>query len=259
MSISYLLVLTLEFVSEVSDQTVVKVFTTQVSVTSSGLDLKDTLLDGKERNIESTTTKIEDQDVALASDLLVKTVGNGSGSGLVDDTEDVETGNETGVLGSLTLGVVEVGGDSDDGVVDGATEVSLSSLAHLGQDHGGDLLGGEGLGLALELNLNDRLASLVNDLEGEVLHVSLNLRVGELAADQTLGVENGVGRVHSDLILGGITNQTLGVGEGNEGGSGAVTLVVGNDIASVFTEDTDARVRRTQVDTDSSGRHVVWL
>lgn len=94
---------TLEFVSEVSDQTVVKVLTTQVGVTGSGLDLEDTLLDGKERHIESTTTKIENQHVALTLDLLVKTIGDGSGSRLVNDTEDVQTSDETGILGGLTL------------------------------------------------------------------------------------------------------------------------------------------------------------
>lgn len=253
-----LLVLALEFVDEVVDQTVVEILTTQVSVTSGGLDLEDTLLNGQERNIKSTTAEIEDQDVALALDLLVKTVGNGSSGGLVDDTQDVETGNETGVLGSLTLAVVEVGGDSDNSVVDGGAQVGLGGLTHLGQDHGGDLLGSEVLGLALELDLDNGLGALVNDLEGEVLHVSLNLGVGELATNQSLGVEDGILGVHGDLVLGGITNQTLGVGEGNERRGCPVALVVGNDITSVLTEDTDARVRSTQVDTDGwSHRHGV--
>lgn len=258
MIVTNLLVLALELVDKVVDETVVEILTTQVSVTGSGLDLEDTLLNGQERDIESTTTEIEDEDVALALDLLVKTVGNGSSGGLVDDTQDVETGNETGILGSLTLAVVEVGGDSNDGVVDGATQVGLSGLTHLSQDHGGDLLGGEVLGLALELDLDDGLAALVDNLEGEVLHVSLDLGVGELATNQSLGVEDGVLGVHGDLVLGGITNQTLGVGEGNERRGRSVTLVVGNDVTSVLTEDTDARVRSTQVDTDGwSHRHGV--
>lgn len=243
--------LALELVDEVVDETVVEVLTTQVSVTSSGLDLEDTLLDGEERDIESSTTKIEDQDVALTLDLLVKTVSDGSGSWLVDDTEDVESGNETGILGSLTLGVVEVSGDGDNGVVDSSAEVSLSSLAHLDEDHGGDLLGCEVLGLALELDLADWLASLVDDLEREVLHVGLDLGVGKLATDQTLGVEDGVGWVHGDLVLGGITDQTLGVSEGNERGGCAVALVVGNDLNAVISEDTHARVGGTQIDTDA--------
>ena len=128
--------LALELVAEVVDKAVVKVLTTKVSVTSSGLDLEDTLLNGKERDIEGTSTKIEDEDVLLTLLLLVKTVGNGSGSGLVDDTENVEASNQTGILGSLALRVVEVCGDGDDSVVNGATKVRLGGLAHLGEDHG---------------------------------------------------------------------------------------------------------------------------
>ena len=224
--------LSFEFINKVVNETVVEVLATQVSVTGGGLDLEDALLNGQERHIEGTTTKIEDEDVALTLGPLVKTVGNGGSSRLVDDAHDVETGDEAGILGSLTLRVVEVGGDSDDGVLDSLTKVSLGSLPHLGQDHGGDLLGGEGLGLALELDLDGGLAGLIDNLEGEVLHVGLDLSIAELAADKALGVEDGVGGVHGDLVLGGITNETLGVGEGNERGGGAVTLVVGDDVAS---------------------------
>ena len=226
------LVLPFELTNKVVHKAVVKVLTTQVGVAGGRLDLEDALLDGEERNIKGATTKIEDENVALALNLLVDTIGNGSSGGLVDDAEDVEAGNETGVLGSLTLGVVEVGGDSDNGVVDGATEVGLGNLAHLGEDHGRDLLGGEDLGLALELDLDDGLASAVDDLEGEVLHVGLHLLVGELAADETLGIEDCVDGVHGDLVLGGISDETLGVREGHERGCCAVTLVIGNDFAS---------------------------
>ena len=55
--VKILLVLALELVDEVVDQAVVEVLTTQVSVTSGGLDLEDTFLDGQEGDIESTTTQ----------------------------------------------------------------------------------------------------------------------------------------------------------------------------------------------------------
>jgi hypothetical protein len=57
--------------------------------------------------------------------------------------------------------------------------------------------------LALELDLDDGLAILGDDLERPVLHVGLDLGVVKLAADQTLGVEDGVVGVHRDLVLGG--------------------------------------------------------
>jgi hypothetical protein len=225
-------VLALEFVDKVSNQSVVEVLTTQVSVTSSGLDLKDTLLNGKERNIESTTTEIEDENVSLTLDLLVQTVGDSGSGRLVDDSEDVEASDETRVLGSLSLGVVEVGWDSDDGVLNLGAEISLRGLSHLDKNHRRDFLWGELLGLALEFYLNYGLAGLVDDLECEVLHISLNVRIAELSADKSLSVEDSVVRVHGNLVLCGISNETLGVGESHEGRGSSVTLVICNDVTS---------------------------
>jgi hypothetical protein len=111
--------------------------------------------------------------------------------------------------------------------------------------------------LALEFDFNDWLAALVDNLEWEMLHVSLNLSVGELPANQSLGVEDGVGRVHGDLVLCSITNETLGVCEGDKGRCCSVALVVGNDFDAVISKDAYARVGRTQIDT--YGRSVSTL
>jgi len=50
----------------------------------------------------------------------------------------------------------------------------------------------EFLSLASVLDADIGLATLVEDSEGEVLHIGLDLRVLELAADETLGVEDTV-------------------------------------------------------------------
>ena len=78
----------LELLDKVVDKTIVKVLTTQVSVTSSGLDFEDTHFDGQKGRIESSSSKIEDEHVTLTLDL-VETISNGS-SGFVDDTQDVQ-------------------------------------------------------------------------------------------------------------------------------------------------------------------------
>jgi hypothetical protein len=93
--------------------------------------------------------------------------------------------------------------------------------------------------LTLELDLNDRLTSAVNDLEGKVLHICLNLWVCELTTNQSLGIEDGVLRVHGDLVLGGISDETLSICECDEGGGCAVALVIGNDFDSIISEDTN--------------------
>ena len=134
-------VLLLERLDEVISDTLVKIFTTEMSVTSGCEHLEDTVIDSQDRDIEGTTTKIENDDVLLV--LLVKTVGNSGGGRLVDDTEDLESSDDTSVLGGLSLGVIEVGWDGDDGVLDVLTEVLLSDLLHLGEDHGRDFLWAE--------------------------------------------------------------------------------------------------------------------
>lgn len=55
----------------------------------------------------------------------------------------------------------------------------------LGQDHGGDLLGRELVGGAKVLDLNLGVAFIVDDLEGPRLHVLLDSRVIEAAANET--------------------------------------------------------------------------
>ena len=107
------------------DDPAVEVLTTKVRVSSGSLHLEDTLLDRQKRHDEGSSTEIENKEAALAIDLLVETVGGGGGGGLVDDTEDIETGDETGIIGSLTLGVVEVGGDSDNGLLEGVEVVEV--------------------------------------------------------------------------------------------------------------------------------------
>ena len=60
------------------------------------------LLDGQQGHIEGSTAQVEDENVALASGvLLVQTVRDGGGGGLVDDAHAVETRDGSGVLGRL--------------------------------------------------------------------------------------------------------------------------------------------------------------
>ncbi len=134
-----LLVLALELLDEVVHETVVEVLTTKVSVTSGGLDFEDTLLDRQEGNIESSSSKIEDEDITFADGLLVKAVRDSGRSWLVNDTKDVETGDGTRILGGLTLRVVEVRRYGNNSVVYGSTEIRLSGLLHLQENHRGNL------------------------------------------------------------------------------------------------------------------------
>ena len=80
------------------------------------------------------------------------------------------------------------------------------------------------LRLTAVLNLNGGLATLADDLEGEVLDVGLHLGVVKFTADETLRIEDGVLGVHRGLVLGGIANQALLRGERDVGRRRPVTL-----------------------------------
>ena len=238
----------------------------KVSVTSSGLDSEDTALNVEERHIEGTSAQVINQDVTLLAGLAsTETVGDSGSGGLVDDTEDVEASDGTGVLGGLPLVVVEVGGDGDDGLLDLLGELGLGNLLHLwaivrscpipyridflrtltrimAEISWGEKVfssprySTETLGLPLSsttLKGQDSMSFLtvgssnlrpMRRLEGlsEVVHVCAS------CIPNSLDIEDGVDGVHGSLVLGGLTNQTLLSGEGNERRGGEGTLVVGD-------------------------------
>jgi len=117
------------------DELVIEVLSSQMGVTIGGFDLEDTFLDGKEGDIESTSTKIEDEDVSLLLSLSVKAVGDGSSGWLVNDSKNVQTRDGSGILGGLSLRVVEISWDGNDGGINCLSEVRLSDFLHLNKNH----------------------------------------------------------------------------------------------------------------------------
>src|SRR5699024_3522834 len=67
------------------------------------------LADLQQGDVEGAAAEVEDQDelVLLA---LLQAVGQSGSGGLVDDARDLQPGDLAGLLGGLTLSVVEVGG-----------------------------------------------------------------------------------------------------------------------------------------------------
>lgn len=59
---------------EVINNPLIKIFTTEMSVTSGSQDLENALVDGEDGDIESSSTKIVDQDVALVLVSLVQSI-----------------------------------------------------------------------------------------------------------------------------------------------------------------------------------------
>ena len=226
----------------------VKVLTSEEGVTVGGLDFEDTVTDLQDGDIEGTTSKIVNSDGLLGGVLLGKTVSEGSSSGLVDDSLNINTGDLTSVLGGLPLGVVEVGGDGDDGLGDGSSQMPLSGLLHGGEDKRSNVRGRVRLATAFNpgitvVSTDDRVR------DGSLILLGL-LRV-KTTTDQPLGGKEGTFRVGGSLTLGGDTNQPLTLlGESNNGRGGTGTLgVLDNTGASGF-QSGNTGVSGSQINTN---------
>ena len=199
-------------------------------VTIGGEDLEDTATEVQDRDIERTTTKVEYSDVHILI-LLVDTVGQGGSRRLVDDTADVQSGDGTSLLGSLTLRVGEVCRNGDDGVGNLLTEEVLSGLLHLLQYHGRDLL----RGVLAVTNLYLWIAVVVDDSIRHAVHFLLALLIG--LTHETLDGVNGVVRVGDSLTLCRVTNLTLtALDEADDGRCSALAFRVCDNCRFVALE-----------------------
>mmetsp|Transcript_26891 Transcript_26891/g.60289 ORF Transcript_26891/g.60289 Transcript_26891/m.60289 type:complete len:670 (+) Transcript_26891:57-2066(+) len=255
-----LAVLLLDEVHKVLHDPLVKVLTAEMRVAVGRHDLKDAVVDRQDRHVKGAAAEVKDEDRerrgALGhAALLLEPVRDRGRGRLVDDAEHVEASEAAGVLGRLALLVVEVGRHGHDGLGHVAAEVGLGGLLHLDQDHRRDLLGAELAGLAVELDLDVGPVAVVgDDLERPVLRVAAHRGVAEVAADEALGVKDRVVRVDGRLVLGAVADEALAVlAKGDVRGGRPVALVVGNDLDAVLLPDTNARVRRAEVDADAHG------
>ncbi len=155
-----------------------------MGVASGCLDLENTVVNSQEGHVKSSSTKIIDNDLTLITGA-VETIGDSCCGRFVDNSENVEAGNNSGIFCGLSLVVVEVGGDRDDGVGDLLAQVAFCDLLHFPKDHGGNFFGGERSVFAIYLYGNGGLFVLVCDTERKVLDIGLNILVGPFAPNET--------------------------------------------------------------------------
>ncbi|KFC13972.1 NAD-specific glutamate dehydrogenase [Cutibacterium acnes HL202PA1] len=213
----------LELGDEPVDDALVPVVTAEVVIAVGGLHLENAVGDVEQGDVEGATAEVKDQD-GLVLVGLVEAICQGGCGGLVDDTVDGQTGDLTGLLGGLTLGVREVSRDGDDGVRHRLTEVSLGIPLEFLQNERTDLL---------------RLVGLVVNTHGpRFTHMALD------GADGAINVGDG-------LALGDFADEGLaGVSECDHRRGGTSTLSVRDDSGLAALKDGDARVGGSEVDTD---------
>ncbi len=221
----------LELFHEPVDDALIPVVATEVVVARGRTDLHDTVADLEQRDVEGTATEVEDQD-GLFLLALVESVCQCGSSGLVDDAQDVEARDLAGLLGGLTLRVVEVRGHGDDRVADVFTQV--------------------GLGVALELHER----ACADLLRGVLLVVDLDVPVP--LAHVALDGPDGAVDVGDGLVLGGLSDEYLTVTrECNDGRSGPRAFGVGDDSRFAALEHGHHGVGGAEVDSNST-RHLLF-
>mmetsp|Transcript_21892 Transcript_21892/g.55526 ORF Transcript_21892/g.55526 Transcript_21892/m.55526 type:complete len:189 (-) Transcript_21892:489-1055(-) len=164
-----------------------------------GFHLEHALLDSEQRDVERAAAKVKDEDILLA--LLaaratclrpapVESIRNGRRSGLVEDTQHLESCDGAGVFRGLPLCVVEVGRYRDYCIFDGLPEEGLGDRFHPLHHHRTNFLGREHLRLAPRprRHLDEGPAAHVHHLERPQLPISRDDLIFEIAADETLGI-----------------------------------------------------------------------
>ena len=227
-------VLVLDFADEPVDDLLIPIVAAQVVVAVGGLHLNGgeavvVLADLQQGHIESAATEVEDQDgfVFLA---LFEAVGQCGCGRLVDDTQHVQACDGAGVLGGLTLSVVEVCRAGDHGVGDRFAEVGFGVALQLHQHLCGDLL---------------RSPLLAVDFNGPVgAHVALD------------GADGAVDVGHS-LTLGNFADEDFtGLAERHDGRRGASAFSVHDNGGLATFKSCDAGIGSTQIDANCASHNL---
>ena len=198
----------------------VEVVPAEVGVAVGGFHFEDTVADFEHGDVEGSAPEVVHGDVFFG--LSVQAVRQRGGGGLVDDAEHFQTGDFAGVLGGLTLTVIEISGNGDHRLGDFFTEVGFRVLFQLLQNHRGNFR--RRVGFAGGFDLHVAVGGLA-DLVGHVFQLLADFVVA--AAHKAFHGGDGVQGVGDRLAFGGLTDQPLAVlGECDNRGRGPRALGV---------------------------------
>ncbi len=235
----------LELVGQVVDQDGVQIVATEVRVAVGAEHLEDVVADVQDGDIEGAAAEIEDGDLFVL--LLLEAIGQGGGGRLVDDSLDLEARDLAGVFGRLTLGIVEVGRDRDDGLVDLLAEVVFGRLLEVLEDHGRDFR--RGVFLASHVDL-DQFAGPARDAVRDDLLFGSDLIVP--STHKPLDREHRIFWIGDLLVLGDLPDQPLAfVREANHRRRQSRTGGIHQYLRRRTFHHRHHRVRRAQVYSDN--------
>merc|ERR1740124_285802 len=128
-----------EFLQKVGKEDFIEVFPSEHSISVGRFNFKHSTGDLQYGNVERTPSKIKNHDKLPV--FLVHSVSERGRRRLVNNPQHIQTRNLAGVLGGLSLAVVEIGRHGHDCLGDVTSEETLRGLLHLSQHHAPDLTG----------------------------------------------------------------------------------------------------------------------
>ncbi len=204
--------LLVELVGQIFDDFVVEVFAAQEGVTIGRLHLEHAVTNLEDGDVESTAAKVINGDGLPV--FLIHAIGERCRCRLVDNALNFKASDLSGVLGRLTLCIVEVCGNGDDRLGYGFAKIALGGFLHLLQDEGRNLAGR----IFFAACFDPSIAVLaLDDVIGNEAHVLLGGRIVERAADKSLDREQRVVRIGDGLTLCGLADKAFTIlGKGDD-------------------------------------------
>ncbi len=192
----------LELLGQMVHEPTVEIVAAEMGVASRGSDLDNTVAHIEDAHVEGAPAQVEDQNGLVP--LLVESVRQRGGRGLVDDAEHVQAGDLPGVLSRRALSVVEVGRHRDDSLGHLLAQELRRVVGELTQDQSADLLGRVELAFDVEADHPIRAG---HHVEADCLRLVGHLV--EATSDEPLGgVDRSLG-IQDRLSAGQLTHQTF--------------------------------------------------
>ena len=235
---------------------IIPVVTAEVRVAIRGLHFEHAVTDFQHGDVEGSAAEIVHRDFFVA--LFVQSVGERGCGGFVNDAKNFEARDFAGVFGGVALRIVEVRGDSDDGLRDGFAEFGFCIRLEFCENHRADFWRGVALLLTVDGHLDVSVA--VGGFDHCVGYaVEFILHFIELASHEAFDRENGVLWVGDGLSFCSLADEAFAIfGEGDDGGCGTRAFAVLEDDGFAAFHDGHAGVGGAEIDSEDFS-HIVSL
>ena len=233
-----------ELVRQIVNNTLVKVFTTQERITVCGFNFKHAVADFQNRNIECTTTKVINNDCARS--FFIHTISQSGCRRFVDNTQNFQSGNFTGVFGSLTLRIIEVSRNCNNSFFYFFTQIALGIFLNFLQNNSRNLR----RRIFLAFNFYPSIAIVTrNNFKRTMFLKFFNFSRIITATNQSFNGKQGIFWIGNSLTFCRIADQTFRICESNHRRRCARAFGVFQNFSFFTIHNGKARVCCTEVNT----------